>query len=101
MILDADVLAKQLRALGHPIRLRLVKALTMGDMYLSEIAGKIGISRALAKIHLTKLVRAGLVETRAVLLTDEARARRYYTVMPFEIHLSPKILAQEVESIGL
>jgi predicted transcriptional regulator len=70
-------------------------------MYLSEIAGKIGVSRALAKIHLTKLVKAGLVETRAVLMEEEARARRYYTLMPFNIHISPEVLAKEVESIGL
>jgi predicted transcriptional regulator len=101
MVWNANELAKQFRALGHPVRLHALKALTTKDMYLSEIAGKLGVSRALAKIHLTKLVKAGLVETRAVLMDDEARARRYYTVTPFDIHISPKRLAQEVEGIEL
>lgn len=101
MVWDTDVLAKQLSALGHPVRLRVLTALTLGDMYLSEIAGKIGVSRALAKIHLNKLVKTGLIETRVVLMEEEARARRYYKLVPFDIHISPELLAKEVESIGL
>jgi predicted transcriptional regulator len=101
MVLDMDMCVKHLRALGHPLRLQIIMTLIPGDMYLSEIARKIGISRALAKIHLTKLVKAGLVDTRVVLLEEEARARRYYTLLPFDIHISPDLLAQEVECIEL
>jgi ArsR family transcriptional regulator len=51
--------------------------LVNGEQYLSEIAEAVGISRALAKVHLKKLKEAGIVETKIVTLVDEARALRY------------------------
>jgi len=95
------VLAGLLGALGHPVRLRLLMVLTGGDMYLSELAGVVGVSRALALVHLKKLVKAGLVDTRVVLMGEEARARRYYSIRDFEVHVSPELLALEVENVGL
>ncbi len=63
-------------------------------MYLSEIASRLGINRALAKIHLKRLEKAGLVSSRIVLLEDEARALRFYTLNPFDIHVTPETLAE-------
>jgi DNA-binding transcriptional ArsR family regulator len=93
---DPEDLAKKLSALGHPTRLRIAKVLTEGEMYLSEIAKRVGISRALAKIHLKKLREAGLVETRIFLMEDEARALRFYKLVDFDVRLSPSMLAKEV-----
>jgi predicted ArsR family transcriptional regulator len=56
-------------------------------MYLNEIANKIGISRALAKIHLKKLDKARIVQSRTVTAKDEAKAFRYYQVLPIELHV--------------
>ena len=92
---DFEELAAKLRALGHPTRLAIIKTLTLGEQYLSEIAKKVGISRALAKVHLKKLREAGLVDTRVVTLEDEARALRYYKLRDFEIHLSSKDMKEE------
>lgn len=91
---DPEELAKKLSALGHPTRLRILKELTRGDKYLSEIAKGVGISRALAKVHLKKLREAGLVESKVVLLKDEARALRFYRLRDFEVHVSSEILAR-------
>jgi len=55
----------------------------------------VGVSRALAKVHLKKLREAGIVETRVVTLKDEAKALRYYKLRPFNIHLSPETLKEE------
>lgn len=85
----------KLKALGHPTRLAIIKALAHGENYLSEIAHQVDISRALAKVHLIKLREAGLVETRVVTLEDEARALRYYKLRDFEIHLSSKDLKED------
>jgi predicted transcriptional regulator len=93
-------LAKTLDALGHPLRLRIVALLAGGELYLNEIANKLGINRALAKVHLKKLERAGLVKSRIELVEGEAKALRYYKLQPFEIHVSPQILKKEVESNG-
>lgn len=85
-------LIEKLSALGHEYRLRLLTSLTDGEKYLSELAKEVGISRALAKVHLNKLVQADLVETRTVLLEDEARALRYYKIKDFHVELSPSEL---------
>jgi ArsR family transcriptional regulator len=90
-----EELAAKLSALGHPVRLRIIKDLADGEKYLSEIAKNVGISRALAKVHLKKLREAGLVETRVVTLEDEAKALRYYKLLHFEIHLSPSELKED------
>lgn len=92
---DPEELAEKLSALGHPTRLRILRELTRGEKYLSEIAKGVGISRALAKVHLKKLREAGLVESRVVLLEDEARALRFYRLRDFEVHVSSETLARE------
>jgi ArsR family transcriptional regulator len=69
-------------------------------MYLNEIAIHLGINRALAKVHLKKLERAGLVKSRVELVEGEAKALRYYKLQDFAINLSPQILKQEVENNG-
>jgi DNA-binding transcriptional ArsR family regulator len=97
---DFEELAANLKALGHPTRLAIIKALAHGEQYLSEIAKRVGISRALAKVHLMKLREAGLVDTRIVTLEDEARAFRYYKLRDFEIHLSSRELKED-ETNGL
>jgi ArsR family transcriptional regulator len=92
---ETEELAAKLSALGHPTRLSIVKALAEGEQYLSEVAKNVGVSRALAKVHLKKLREAGLVETRVVTLEDEARALRYYKLRDFRIHLSPDEMKEE------
>jgi DNA-binding transcriptional ArsR family regulator len=91
---EIEKLAKKLDALGHPLRLKIVALLAGGEMYLSEIANRLGVSRALTKIHLKKLQKTGLVRSRIVLLKGEARALRYYKLQEFDIHLTPRLLAE-------
>jgi predicted transcriptional regulator len=93
-------LATKLDALGHPIRLQIIATLTPNELYLNEIANKVVISRALAKIHLKKLEKAGIVKSRIVTAENEAKALRYYQLLPFDIHVSPTILKKEVEKNG-
>jgi ArsR family transcriptional regulator len=95
-------LAAKLDALGHPIRLNIIATLSKNpqEMYLNEIANKIGVSRALAKIHLKKLEKAAIVKSRVVTAEGEAKALRYYQLLQFDIHISPMILQKEVEKNG-
>ena len=93
-----DKLAEKLSALGHPLRLKILAILAMhGELYLSEIASEVGVSRALAKIHLRQLEKAGLVESRAVLVEGEAKALRYYKLRRFKIEVSPEKLVEELK----
>ena len=94
-------LASKLKALGHVSRLQILSALTEGEKYLSSIAKDVGISRALAKVHLKKLREAGLVSTRVVLMEDEARALRYYKLKEFHIEISPDELRKRRKKDGL
>jgi predicted transcriptional regulator len=94
---NVNELAKMLDALGHPLRLRIVSLLAGGEMYLNEMANRLGVSRALTKIHLKKLERANLVKSKIVLIEGEARALRYYQLIDFDVHLSPSTLAKEVD----
>lgn len=89
-----EKLAGELDALSHPLRLKIVALLAGGEMYLSEIANNLGVSRALTKIHLKKLEKAGLARSKVVLVEGEARALRYYNVQDFDIHLTPRLLAE-------
>lgn len=92
-----ESLSGKMKALSHIVRLRIVTLLaTEGkDMYLNQIANKLELNRALAKIHLKKLEREGIVKSRVVLVENEARALRYYKLQDFDIHVSPEILKKE------
>lgn len=90
---NIEKLAKRLDALGHPVRLKIVALLAGGEMYLSEIGNHLGVSRALAKIHLRKMEKTGFVKSKIVLVKGEARALRYYELQDFDIHLTPKAIA--------
>ena len=87
-------LAEKLKALAHPVRLNIAALLANQgeDMYLNQIANNLKISRALAKIHLKKLERGGIVRSRVVLVEGEAKALRYYTLNDFDIQISPELL---------
>jgi len=96
---DLERLARILDALAHPLRLKIVALLyKYGEMYLAEIASRLGISRALARVHLAKLEKANIVETRVAVIEGKAVARRYYRLKwSTTIILSPKLIAELVE----
>jgi DNA-binding transcriptional ArsR family regulator len=94
-----EQLSTKLKALSHPMALKIVTLLAKEgeDMYLNQIAKKLGINRALAKIHLKKLERGGIVKSRVILVEGEALALRYYKLEDFNIHVSPEILKEGEE----
>lgn len=93
---ELDSQAEKLKALGHPVRLEIVRLLTIEgkDLYLNEIANRLEINRARAKIHLNKLESAGIVKSRVVLVEKEAKALRFYELKDFDIHISPEKLKE-------
>ena len=95
--MEVDEIAVKLSALGHPTRIRILIELTKGENYLSEIAKNVGISRALAKVHLKKLKESGLVESKILTLEEEARALRFYKILDFSFNISNESLAREVK----
>ena len=75
---DADavpaVSIRLFKALGDESRLRILRLLASGDLYLTEIAERIGLSKPTVSHHLALLRAAGLVTI------TEAGALTYYTL---------------------
>lgn len=99
MILSEDAreqtvptVANTLEGLAHPQRIRIVGALAEGRQYVSELARRLGMNRPLLHMHLRRLERAGLVES-SLELSPEGKAMRFYSVVQFDIHLTPGSVA--------
>ncbi|MFC6594649.1 winged helix-turn-helix domain-containing protein [Kitasatospora paranensis] len=69
-----------LRALAHPVRLRMMSLLWTAPMSAAELARELGISHALASQHLRRLDAAGQVELAEVRARRGGRERRYRAV---------------------
>ncbi|MCD0484384.1 helix-turn-helix domain-containing protein [Streptacidiphilus sp. ASG 303] len=69
-----------LRALAHPVRLRMMSLLWTVPMSAAELARELGLSHALASQHLRTLHAAGQVELAEVRVRRGGRERRYRAV---------------------
>ena len=69
-----------LRALSHPLRLKMLNLMWPGPMSAAELARELGVSHALASQHLRQLDAAGLVELAEERIRRGGRERRYLTV---------------------
>ncbi len=76
-----------LAAVGHPQRLRIIAALNDGRVHVSELARRLGLSRALLYMHLDRLEKAELVVGRLE-LSEDGKAMKYFELAPFELHLT-------------
>ncbi|MFF5251294.1 ArsR/SmtB family transcription factor [Streptomyces leeuwenhoekii] len=74
---DADPV---LRALAHPVRLRMLTLMWPGPMSAAELSRELDISHALASRHLRTLDAVGLVELAEERTRRGGRERRYRTV---------------------
>jgi len=59
---DTDLVAKMLRALGDPARLRIVTLLMEGPMIQKQLIADVGLSQGQVSSHLACLVWCGLVD---------------------------------------
>lgn len=96
--LSGDQVVEMMAALANPLRLRILASLSQGRDYVSHLAREIGISRPLLHMHLQKLEAAGLV-VGTLELSDDGKAMKYFEVVPFDIHLTPELLATAAESL--
>lgn len=69
-----------LRALAHPMRLRMVSLVWNAPLSAAELARELGVSHALASQHLRRLDAVGLVELAEVRTNRGGRERRYRAV---------------------
>ena len=64
-----------------------------------QLARELGISRALLQVHLRKLQAAGLVSA-TIEVSEDGKAMKFYEVMPFTLHLTPKAIMVAARSLG-
>lgn len=66
-----------LRAIAHPLRLRMLSLLTGTEMSAAEVARELGITHANASYHLRQLHAAGLLDVAGEERVRGGLARRY------------------------
>ena len=98
-ILDVLILDKpeQLKALGHPLRLRVLEMLgTSGDDAITnrELANKLGVDPGHLHFHVRMLLRAGLI---TLVDTDKGREKPYRPVAR-TLRVAPELLASGLTS---
>ncbi len=77
--MSLEVSRRQLRALSHPLRLRILSLLTGAAMSSAELARELEMNHAAVSFHVRKLAEAGyleLAETRSVRGGKERRYRQ-------------------------
>jgi DNA-binding transcriptional ArsR family regulator len=78
---------EQFKALGHPMRHRLLFALGRGEATISQLAATLGSNKGNISHHLKVLARAGLVQaagTRTVRGGTEQYYRRAFTSLTYD-----------------
>jgi DNA-binding transcriptional ArsR family regulator len=60
----AELIARRLRAIGEPLRVRLLDRLRDGELTVNELAEQLGTSQQNVSKHLSVLADAGIVDRR-------------------------------------
>jgi len=94
---NAEQLSARLSAIASTQRLRILSLLSTERLHVSELARRVGMSRALLYMHLTKLEEAGFVAGQLELGSD-GKAMKYFEATQFELTIS---LASIAAAVGL
>ena len=92
---DADALSARLTAIASTQRMRIVAAVAAEPTHVSELARRLGMSRALLYMHLQRLEEAGFL-TGHFELSDDGKALKVFEVVPFAIALDLKAITAAV-----
>ena len=98
--LNTEELLAKLGAVGHAQRLRIIAELYRSAqegkrLHVSELARRLGLSRALLYMHLDRLETAGMV-TGQLELSEDGKAMKYVELMPFALTLDAETIAETV-----
>jgi DNA-binding transcriptional ArsR family regulator len=90
-----ESLSAMLAAIASPQRMRIVALLAGERLHVSELARRVGMSRALLYMHLTKLEEAGFIAGHLE-LSDDGKALKFFQVVPFTITIDPAAIVAAV-----
>ncbi|WP_292698944.1 winged helix-turn-helix domain-containing protein [Microbacterium sp. 69-10] len=88
-------LTSRLAAIASHQRMRIIALLAEERLHVSELARRIGMSRPLLYMHLTKLEEAGFVAGRLE-LSEEGKAHKYFELLPFELVISTETIVDAI-----
>ena len=77
----------ELRAMAHPVRLRVLSLLTGGPMTAAEVARELNLTHANASYHLRQLLAAGTIQVAGEERIRGGMARRYRYDMERDLRL--------------
>jgi predicted transcriptional regulator len=86
-----------LTALANPHRFRIIAMLAAEPLHVSELARRLGMSRALLYMHLQRLEAAGILSGRLE-LSDDGKALKFFEVVPFRIDIDVARIVAAVAS---
>ena len=93
-----DTYLQIISALANPQRLRIMAALNNRQVYVSELARELQISRPLLYMHLQRLENVGLVIGHHE-LSDDGKALRFYQAAEFSEQLSLERISEAVKTL--
>lgn len=93
--MNLEQLSATLSAVGSPQRLTILAELKNGRVHVSELARRVGMSRALLYMHLAKLEATGFVST-SLELSPEGTALKHVSLAPFSLVIDINTIAQAV-----
>jgi len=100
VIPTGDELITILEALSNPYRLKIIALLRDRRIHVSQLAREVMISRPLLYMHLKRLETAGLV-TSKIELSEDGKAMNYFELVPFELKLTPELIAESVKTLTI
>lgn len=86
----AEDVAATIKAIGHPLRLRILALLTLGDLRVNDLVDRLGVSQSSVSHHLNILRMRGVVS-----LTREGTCSRYALCDP-----QVRTLMDNIEAAG-
>jgi DNA-binding transcriptional ArsR family regulator len=97
-ISDAEAaLSERLTAIASVQRLRILAALASEPTHVSELARRVGMSRALLYMHLQRLEEAGFVRGHFE-VSDDGKALKVFEAVPFTLTLDLATIEDAVKS---
>jgi DNA-binding transcriptional ArsR family regulator len=94
---SADELSNRLAAIASPQRMRIIAALAGERLHVSELARRVGMSRALLYMHLARLEEAGFV-TGHLELGSDGKALKFFEAVPFSLMIDMDTLVDAVKT---
>ncbi|WP_104129990.1 winged helix-turn-helix domain-containing protein [Cryobacterium sp. N21] len=85
--MNVEQLSATLAAVASPQRMLILAELQGGRVHVSELARRVGMSRALLYMHLAKLDASGFVTT-SLELSPEGTALKYVALAPFSLRIT-------------